>query len=170
MRMPRWGIHIDIEGFAEPVMGQFVSLPDERQPVLNQLVLRSGRLPVESGEDEVVLNEPFAEAHNLASGKQIVAVINGHRRVLRIVGTALSPEFVYALGPGALMPDDRRFGILWMSHETLAAAYDLKGAFNSVSLDLERGANTEQVVQQLLADESTEHGAFTVDGQVGGCA
>ena len=140
---------VDIEGFAEPVMGQFVSVPEERQPVLNQLVLRSGRLPSEGGEDEVVLNEPFAEAHNLASGKQIVAVINGHRRVLRIVGTALSPEFVYALGPGALMPDDRRFGILWMSHETLAAAYDLKGAFNSVSLDLERGANAEQVVQQL---------------------
>jgi putative ABC transport system permease protein len=47
------------------------------------------------------------------------------------------------------MPDDRRFGILWMSHGTLAAAYDLKGAFNSVSLDLERGANTTQVLQQL---------------------
>jgi len=140
---------LDIEGFAEPVMGQFVSVPAKRQPVLNQLVLRSGRLPGEGGEDEVLLNEPFAEAHNLASGDQIVAVINGHRRELRIVGTALSPEFVYALGPGALMPDDRRFGILWMGHETLAAAYDLKGAFNSVSLDLELGANTEQVLQQL---------------------
>ncbi|MGB5695640.1 MAG: FtsX-like permease family protein [Polyangiales bacterium] len=141
---------LDIEGFAEPVMGQFVSVPAGRQPVLNQLVLRSGRLPGEDGnDDEVVLNEPFAEAHNLASGAQIVAVINGHRRELRVVGTALSPEFVYALGPGALMPDDRRFGILWMSHESLAAAYDLKGAFNSVSLDLERGANTAQVMQQL---------------------
>ncbi|MDH4048044.1 MAG: ABC transporter permease [Gammaproteobacteria bacterium] len=140
---------VDIEGFAEPVMGQFVSVPAERQPVLNQLVLRSGRLPGEGAEDEVILNEPFAEAHNLASGEQIVAVINGHRRELRIVGTALSPEFVYALGPGALMPDDRRFGILWMSHESLAAAYDLKGAFNSVSLGLERGANTAQVLQQL---------------------
>ncbi len=141
---------LDIEGFAEPVMGQFVSVPAGRQPVLNQLVLRSGRLPGEDGsDDEVVLNEPFAEAHNLASGDQIVAVMNGHRRELRIVGTALSPEFVYALGPGALMPDDRRFGILWMEHETLAAAYDLKGAFNSVSLHVDRGANTEQVMQQL---------------------
>ena len=76
-------------------------------------------------------------------------IINGKRRELRIVGTALSPEFVYALGPGALMADDKRFGILWMEHETLAAAHDLKGAFNSVSLDLERGANTGQVLQQV---------------------
>jgi putative ABC transport system permease protein len=83
------------------------------------------------------------------AGNRVVAVINGNRRQLRVVGTALSPEFVYALGPGALMPDDKRFGILWMEDEALAAAYDLKGAFNSVSLDLDRSANTEQVLQQL---------------------
>ena len=138
---------LDIEGFAEPVMGQFVSVPVSRQPILNQLALRSGRLP--QNGDEVVLNEPFAEAHELVAGDSVVAVINGNRRQLRVVGTALSPEFVYALGPGALMPDDRRFGILWMEDEALAAAYDLKGAFNSVSLDLDRSANTEQVLQQL---------------------
>ena len=140
---------IDIDGFAEPVMAEILSVPSGRQPILNQLVLKSGRLPQKSTADEVVLNEPFAEAHGLEAGDPIVAIINGNRRELRIVGTALSPEFVYALGPGALMADDKRFGILWMEHDTLAAAYDLKGAFNSVSLDLERGANTEQVLQQL---------------------
>jgi len=140
---------LDIDGFAEPVMGQFVSVPEGRQPVLNQLVVRSGRLPGAGAGDEVLLNEPFAEAHGLASGDEIVAIINGHRRELRVVGTALSPEFVYALGPGALMPDDRRFGILWMGQESLAAAYDLKGAFNAVSLALERNANVDQVIRQL---------------------
>ena len=140
---------VDIEGFAEPVMGEIVSVPAGRQPMLNQLVVRSGRLPEAAAKDEVVLNEPFAEAHGLTVGDEIVVIINGKRRELRIVGTALSPEFVYALGPGALMADDKRFGILWMEHETLAAAYDLKGAFNSVSLDLERGANVSQVLQQL---------------------
>ena len=140
---------LDIDGFAEPVMGRFVSLPDGRQPILNQLALRSGRLPEDGADDEVVLNEPFAEAHNLANGDEIVAIINGNRRELRVVGIALSPEFVYALGPGALMPDDRRFGILWMGHKALAAAYDLKGAFNNVSLVLERNTNRAQVIQQL---------------------
>jgi len=140
---------LDIEGFPEPVMGQFVSLPEGRQPVLNQLAIRSGRLPAAGSGAEVVLNEPFAEAHGLAEGDDIVAVINGHRRALRIVGTALSPEFVYALGPGALMADDKRFGIVWMGHEALAAAHDLRGAFNSVSLDLDRGANTGLVLRQI---------------------
>jgi putative ABC transport system permease protein len=140
---------LDIEGFAEPVMGQFVSVPAGRQPILNQLALQSGRLPMPAAQDEVVLNVPFAEAHGLNVGDAIVAIINGNRRELRIVGTALSPEFVYALGPGALMADDLRFGILWMEHDTLAAAYDLKEAFNSVSLDLDRGANSALILQRL---------------------
>ncbi len=140
---------IDLDGVAEPVMGQFVSIPAGRQPILNQLALRSGRLPDAAADYEVVINEPFAEEHRLAIGQQIIAVINGHRRELTIVGTALSPEFVYAIAPGALMPDDRRFGIFWMGHEALAAAYDLKGAFDSVSLDLERGSDVEQVLRRL---------------------
>jgi putative ABC transport system permease protein len=38
------------------------------------------------------------------------------------------------------MPDDRRFGIVWMSERALAAAFDLQGAFSSVTVRLLRGA------------------------------
>ena len=57
--------------------------------------------------DEVIINEPFAEAHVLRPGDRFAAIINGRKRELTVVGTALSPEFIYALGPGALLPDDR---------------------------------------------------------------
>ena len=59
-------------------------------------------------------------------------MLKGNRRVLRVVGVALSPEFIYSLGPGALMPDDKRFGVLWMGRDTLAAAFDLEESFNNV--------------------------------------
>ena len=39
------------------------------------------------------------------------------------------------------MPDDKRFGVLWMGREALEAAFDLEGAFNDVSLALLRGAD-----------------------------
>jgi len=140
---------LSITGFAEPVMGRIVSLPTDRQPVLNQLVIRSGRLPAARRPDEVVLNEPFAEAHALQPGDELTAILNGNRRKLQIVGVVLSPEFVYSLGPGALMPDDRRFGVMWMGRDALAAAFDLQSAFNSVSLNLDRGASPELVIAQL---------------------
>ena len=49
-----------------------------------------------------------------APGDRVRAVINGRLRRLTIVGVALSPEYVYSIRPGELVPDDRRFGIFWM--------------------------------------------------------
>ena len=140
---------LDVAGFAEPVMGQFVSLPARGEPLLNRLALREGRVVAPGISDEVVLNEPFAQAHGLRPGDELAAILNGNRRVLHIVGIALSPEFIYSLGPGALMPDDRRFGVLWMNRDTLAAAFDLKESFNSVTLELARGVEPDPVIQQL---------------------
>jgi putative ABC transport system permease protein len=140
---------LDIEGFAEPVIGQLASIPEGGQPLLNQLALRSGRWISAGRHDEVLLNEPFAAAHGLAPGAHFTALINGHRRTLEVVGTALSPEFVYALGPGGIMPDDKRFGIVWMGREALESALDLKGAFNDLAVGLLRGAEPEAVLNGI---------------------
>ncbi|MEO0998262.1 MAG: ABC transporter permease, partial [Pseudomonadota bacterium] len=140
---------IDIPDFAEPVMGQFVSIPEDAQPRLNKLALRSGRLVQANRVDEVVVSEHFAEEHGLAPGSTLIAILNGNRRELDVVGIALSPEFIYSLGPGALMPDEKRFGIVWMGREALAGAFDLQESFNNVSLTLLRDASPEAVIQQL---------------------
>jgi putative ABC transport system permease protein len=117
--------------------------------LLNQLALRSGRWISPGRHDEVLLNESFAAAHALVPGSHFTALINGHRRTLEVVGTALSPEFVYALGPGGIMPDDRRFGIIWMGREALESALDLKGAFNGLAVGLLRGAEPEAVLNGI---------------------
>lgn len=140
---------VDVPGFAEPVMAQLLSVPERGQPTLNQLALRSGRWVAPGRDDEVIVSEPFAEAHALALGDSISVIMEGDKRALRVVGTALSPEFVYAIGPGALMPDDLRFGILWIGQTTMEAAYDLEGAFNDVTLSLLRGVEPESVIQPL---------------------
>jgi putative ABC transport system permease protein len=145
---------LDVPGFEEPVIGQLVSVPEDGEPKLNRLALRQGRYPRLGAVDETVLSEPFAEAHRLAIGGHLRAIINGRWRNLEIVGVALSPEYVYTIGPGALMPDDRRYGVLWLGRAALQSAFDLKGAFNDVSLGLLRGTDPEYVVDrvdQLLA-------------------
>ena len=147
-RISRYAL-LDIPGFDEPVRGLLTSVPGEGQPRLNQLVLRSGRWLDPADPDEAIINEPLADAHGLALGDRFFAVINGHRRALTVVGTALSPEFIYSLGPGAILPDDRRFGVIWMGRDALAAAYDLKSAFNDVTVSLWRGTAPEQVVDRI---------------------
>ncbi len=146
---------LDVEGFAEPVIGVLASIPEHGEPKLNRLALRQGRFVAPGRPDEVVISETFSEGHGLGPGNHLHAIINGHKRRLEVVGVALSPEYVYSIGPGALMPDDQRFGVLWMGEEALAAAFDLDGAFNDVALSLLRGAASEDVIDRLdllLAD------------------
>lgn len=140
---------LDVRGHREPVVGQVLSLPNHGPQFLNAIVLRSGRLPTPDRPDEVVISEPFADAHGLVPGGTLSAILHGRRRILQIVGTALSPEYVYAIPPGGLMPDDRRFGVLWMGRDALAAAFGLKGAFNNVALRLARKGNAQAVIARL---------------------
>jgi putative ABC transport system permease protein len=140
---------LDIPEFAEPATGEFISLPEGGQPRLNQLYLRSGRLPQPMSAQEVVVSDGFAKAHEFAPGSHFSAILNGRKRALVIVGTALAPEFIYAVGPGDRMPDDRRFAIVWMAEKALASAYDLDGAFSSVSLKLLPNASEPEVIKRL---------------------
>lgn len=140
---------LDIPNFREPATGQFVSLPEAGEQTLNLLYLRLGRLPEPGKVDEAVVSEAFAKAHRFVPGSRFSAILNGRKRELTIVGTALSPEFIFAVGPGDIMPDDRRFGVVWMSEKALANTYDLEGAFSSVNLKLLRGASERDVIQRL---------------------
>jgi len=140
---------LDVAGMAEPATAVALSLPDHHKPEVNRLYLRGGRQPEPEAVDEVTVNEPFAKVHGLQVGDTVGAILNGRRRTLRIVGIALSPEYIYALGPGDLMPDDRRFAVLWMSEKALAAIFDLDGAFSSVAVKVVHGANQEDVIDAL---------------------
>jgi len=140
---------LDISNFREPATGQFISLPDKRAQALNRLYLRSGRIPDPASEREVVVNEDFANAHGFTLGSRLAAILNGRKRELTIVGTALSPEFIYAIGPGDIMPDSRRYGIIWMPERALAAAYNLKDGFSSVTLKLLPGTSEAEVIRRL---------------------
>jgi len=140
---------LDVEGMAEPATAVALSVPDYHKPTVNRLYMRAGRLPEPEAVDEVTVNETFAKAHDLHVGDTVRAILNGRKRTLRIVGIALSPEYIYALGPGDFLPDYRRFADLWMSEKALAAIFDLDGAFNSVVLKVVHGANKEDVIDAL---------------------
>ncbi|WP_146589715.1 ABC transporter permease [Puniceibacterium confluentis] len=156
---------LDIPGRADAVVGRVLSLPDMDQPRLNLPLLRSGRWPETASE--IAVNEPFAKTNGFVPGDVIAANLHGRKRQLTITGTLLSPEFIYTLGPGALMPDNRTFGILWMRRAGAAAAFDMVGAFNDVSLTVGATARIEEVTDALddLLDPFGGLGAYARDRQ-----
>jgi hypothetical protein len=76
-------------------------------------------------------------------GDTLGAVINGRWQDLRIVGLALSPEYVYEIRGTDILPDNQRFGVLWMGRKALGTAFDMDGAFNDVALSLTTGASEQ---------------------------
>ena len=140
---------LDVPGLDAPGLGRFVSIPERRRSMLGDLHLKRGRYIAPARPDEVLISEKFAEANALGPGDTLRAVINGRFRELAIVGTAISPEHSYAVPPGALFPDDKRYGVIWMGRDAIAPAYDMKGAFNEVVLTLAPRANPGQVEDEL---------------------
>lgn len=140
---------LDLPGRVKSAVGHILSYPETGTPVLNVPLLINGRFPDPLAPDEVVVNAPFAEANAFRPGDTFSANIKGQKRTLIIVGTVLSPEFIYTIGPGALMPDNSSFGIIWMSKRAAGAAFDMDGAFNDLSLTLEPNHPTAQVIDAL---------------------
>lgn len=153
---------LDIPGYARSAVGRILSYPETAQPVLNEPLLISGRFPDVQSVDEIVVNAPFAAAHGMTPGDRFSANLRGQKRTLTIVGTVLSPEFIYTIGPGALMPDNAAFGIIWMSERAAAAAFDMTGAFNDVSLSISAGMQTAPVIDafDILLDPYGGLGAY----------
>ena len=157
---------LDVPGSAEPVSARVHSLPTPDG--LNLLVLRSGRFPESHSTNEAVVNEAFAKAVRLEIGESFEATLYGTRVRLRLVGTVLSPEYVYAVAPGQIFPDNRRYGIVWMNREPLAAALDLTNSFNEVLVRLVPRASQPEVVRRLdlLLDRYGATGAYGRDLQI----
>ena len=138
---------LDVPGLAEPATGQIVSIPAHRQAMPNDLYIRLGRYP--EAADEALVSDQFARLNSLAVGDTVGAVINGRWQSLHVAGVATSPEYVYEMGAGGFMVDNRRFGVLWMTRDALERAAGMDGAFNNVTLRLAPGASEADVIAQL---------------------
>lgn len=142
-------VTLDLPTLAEPAIGRMISLPDHAEEGLNRIHLRAGRLPEPRRGEEAVVSEAFAAVHRLAPGDHIAAVLNGRLQKLSIVGVALSPEYVYQVRAGEVLPNERTFGVLWMNRKELANAFNIDGAFNDVALRLTANASEPRVIEHL---------------------
>jgi len=140
---------LDLPWLDAPGQGLFISVPEGRRAEVDDIHIREGRYVRPGRASEIVVNENFFRANDLEIGDTLRAVLNGIRREMRIVGVAISPAQSYAVPPGALYPDDERYGVFWMSREVLAPNLEADDAFNEVAIRLGRGANEMAVIRDV---------------------
>jgi putative ABC transport system permease protein len=142
-------VTLDVPGRTEPAIGRLISVPEQSTPILNDLFIRQGQYIEPRRAEEVIVSEAFATANHLNLGDRVGAIVNGRWQRLKIIGLGLSPEYVYEIRGGDILPDNQRFGVFWMGRKALGTAFDLDGAFNNVALSLTPQTNPQAVIFQL---------------------
>lgn len=149
-------VRIGLPGVSDPILGQLIGVDRKQLPRMNQVSVSRGRALDNAalsagtrgdGRIEVLVSAGFAASRGVKPGDTFTALINGKQRTLLIAGIALSPEYIFAGLGGS--PDQRGFGVFWMDRDTLAAAYDMEGAFNRVSVKLAPGASQRDVIARM---------------------
>ena len=90
-------VRVEIPGLVDPIIGQLIGVDLRQPPRMNQVTVRSGRAlaPPGAGQGrsdsaiDALVSEGFARVRGLHPGDELMALVNGKRRTLRIVGTAL---------------------------------------------------------------------------------
>jgi len=127
------GVRIQLPGRAKPIAGTAISMPGTPRPVLNDILLRSGVWFSGGRAKEAILNEAFARANGLYPGCRIRVVLLDQEHDLLVVGTAMSPEFVYLMpASGGIAPDPEEFGVLYLPEEFTRESCELEGAYNQL--------------------------------------
>ena len=139
---------LSIPGVVPPMIARLIGCDFAHPAGMSRLTLTAGRWPAAPGE--AVVNQRFVEARRLALGARVNVLMNGRFEQLTLVGTVLTPEYIYATRGGG-MPDDEWFAILWVDRSALAAAFNMEGAFNSVQLRLAHGASEKGTIAGLDA-------------------
>ena len=125
---------------------RFISLPDIKSDIVNDVVIKSGRYFSEDDSNQCLLDEDFFKANNFNLGEYIYPIINGNKVKLKIVGCVKSPEFVYTLKDASeIMADNKRFGIVYVKQSFGEAIFDLNGSINNISIEIFNGSNVEDV-------------------------
>ncbi|MFO7956455.1 MAG: ABC transporter permease [Candidatus Brocadiia bacterium] len=158
-------VSLEVEGNEGAVIGRFISMPRERDGLINDIYMVTGSYFPGAASEEVIVNHAFAEANGLKVGDAFRATINERKEDLRIVGTARSPEYVYTVrNPTQFLPDDEHFGIIFASESFVEDAFDMTNAFNDLVGTLRPGARLESVLRKA-EDVLERYGVFNSYGR-----
>ena len=154
-------VSLDVQGNTEPCTGRVISLPPRRGTAINDIHLVSGRWFSPGVLNEVILSERFVRENRLKIGDRIRATMNDRKQPLRIIGTALSPEYIYMIRSAReFIPDPERFAILWVTEDFAEMALGMQEACNEIVGFVDRSADVDAVLERV-EDVLEPYGALT---------
>lgn len=158
VRMATGRVVIDVktEISGENAIIRLITMPDEKEDVVNDVMLKEGRYFSGAQSNLCLVEEGFFKAHNLKPGDHIFPIINGAQVKLEVAGSVTNPEYVYSIRDGSeLFPDNRKFGVVYIKKSFGQAVLGFNGSINNVSILLNEDADIDAAkdsVKKLLKE------------------
>lgn len=132
----------------ENVTLKLISYDPAEADRLNDILVTQGAAPA-AGSYDICLNEAFYKANQLKEGDTIELALRGRRVSFSVCGSVQTPEYIYIMPEGSLMPDDKSFGIAYVPLDVLDTLLDRQGEVSDIAFAFERGVVYEDVKKPL---------------------
>lgn len=161
-----------LEGIADVLGRQTIDvrvvMPDSEKVIMLRLISTDTKLQnplngiVWEGSDfyndnDIMIGKDFIEAHGLTTGDIVTLVINGREQIFNICASAQSPEYIYVVKEGEMLPDPETFDVAFVKEETLFTLLNRPGLYNDICFQLQQGY-TYDMVKSELEDELSSYG------------
>ena len=123
---------VDLENVDKPINGLALSMPGEQGDIINNIVMKSGSYFTGDMRNEVIVSDKFANARNIKPGMFIHLILNGTKKKLYVVGTAISSEHIYLAPPGGLVDNPAGYGVFYLKRDYAEDVFGFHGACNNV--------------------------------------
>ncbi len=142
---------IDLEkSGGERIEGRVISLPQQENPLVNQVLVNRGSYFSDSTGREILLEKHFADYHGLGPGDYLTLDIRGNKGAYRIAGVVSSPEYIYVTkSEQDVMPLPRTFGVLFVSQATAEKLFNLEGMVTEINLLVDNDIDHEEIARQI---------------------
>lgn len=132
---------------------RLTSYPLPLRQQVNSVQLEQGRLfeayPADGGA-EALVDPSYLDANGLEFGDNVEIIAAGRLVPLTVVGTAIGPEFIYAIKDmTAMVPDPKTFGIIMIPLNQAQEVLNLPGQVNQILVQFVPGADTEAIVAEI---------------------
>lgn len=116
---------------------------------LSRSTIIKGKMIDDSG-NEALLIEQFAKARGIDVGDRVQIQVSGEQRTLEIKGIVANPEYIYLMeNVQSLVPDDKKFGICYVSERFGQQAAGLTGSFNDILIRYDDDADEEALIDDV---------------------
>lgn len=133
----------------EQVQARIISIPTEQRPMVNDLLVFSGRYLSAKAKDTCLIENQYANERKIKIGDIVRPLSNGEKRELTVAGIISSPEYFYSISSKGEIPTPGGFAVIYMAQNEVERIWKRPPSYNSISITIKDGADRDRIINEV---------------------